>query len=221
MQATLNFLRDLSANNNREWFNSNKDRYIACHEHFLAFSEKYIDMLSSVDPSIQGLMPKDCIWRIYRDTRFSNDKRPYKEWFGVFPAAEGGRRSPHAGYYLHIQPGHCMFAGGIWCPDNNLLRQLRNEILANDDEIAEIMQMPQWKKYFGDFDSEYMLKRLPLEFANREMSNQVAEWIKRKAYTFSTPLSDAQICSPDIMNDLKEIAQTAYPMIRFLNYVFE
>ena len=67
MQATLNFLRDLSANNNREWFNSNKDRYIACHEHFLAFSEKYIDMLSSVDPSIQGLMPKDCIWRIYRE----------------------------------------------------------------------------------------------------------------------------------------------------------
>ena len=74
-------------NNNREWFAENKTWYQECHARFVEFSTEYIKRLAEMDPALKELQPKDCIWRIYRDVRFSHDKRPYKEWFGVFPAA--------------------------------------------------------------------------------------------------------------------------------------
>ncbi len=86
MREILNFLTELSANNNREWFAEHKEWYRDCYARFVEFSAEYIRRLSALDPSLAELQPKDCIWRIYRDVRFSLDKRPYKEWFGVFPA---------------------------------------------------------------------------------------------------------------------------------------
>ena len=87
MKEILDFLTELSVNNNREWFNDNKEWYKRCYATYVSFAEEYIRRLSEIDPSLAPLQPKDCIWRIYRDVRFSHDKRPYKEWFGCFPAA--------------------------------------------------------------------------------------------------------------------------------------
>ena len=87
MRETLRFLTELAQHNNREWFAENKAWYQECHARFVEFSTEYIKRLAELDPSLAVLQPKDCIWRIYRDVRFSHDKRPYKEWFGVFPAA--------------------------------------------------------------------------------------------------------------------------------------
>ena len=83
----LDFLADLAVHNDRDWFHANKARYDACYKIFLDFSSELIARLAEIDPTLDGLQPKDCVWRIYRDTRFSYDKRPYKEWFGVFPAS--------------------------------------------------------------------------------------------------------------------------------------
>ena len=116
LRISLDFLAQLAVNNNRDWFQSHKDWYTEAYSQFLAFSQEYVARLAEVDDNLLGLQAKDCIWRIYRDVRFSADKRPYKEWFGVFPAAKGGKKSLHGGYYVHIQPGHCMFAAGIWSP---------------------------------------------------------------------------------------------------------
>ena len=81
MKQILEFLADLTYNNNREWFVANKARYDEAHKLFLDFSARYIERLAAeVDPELAGLQPKDCVWRIYRDVRFSADKRPYKEW---------------------------------------------------------------------------------------------------------------------------------------------
>ena len=94
MKRILEFLEDLSYNNNREWFMANKARYDEAHKLFLDFAARYIERLAAeVDPELAGLQPKDCVWRIYRDVRFSADKRPYKDWFGVFPAIKGGKKS--------------------------------------------------------------------------------------------------------------------------------
>ena len=126
MKDILDFLTALSANNNREWFAEHKEWYQQCHARFVAFSAEYIKRLSELEPSLAVLQPKDCIWRIYRDVRFSKNKNPYKEWFGCFPAIgipgkpqTWGKKSLRGGYYLHIQPGQCMFAGGIWEPVKN------------------------------------------------------------------------------------------------------
>lgn len=225
MQETLQFLRELAANNNREWFLKNKDRYDRCHRHFVQFAADYLQRLSAIDPALQTLTPADCIWRIYRDVRFSYDKRPYKEWFGVFPAAPapgrpktGGKKSQRGGYYVHIQPDHCLFAAGIWNPSPELLKALRGELLAGADEVETIMASPDWQRYFTDFDTDYMLKKVPAGFA---ADDPHADWLKRKAYTFSTPLTDEQVCAPDFLDQITDIARAAKPLNDFLNYTFE
>ena len=146
MKETLEFLAELAVNNNKEWFDANRARYQACRDRFVAFSTEYIARLTKFDPTLEGLQPKDCIWRINRDIRFSADKRPYKEWFGCFPATgvpgqpkTWGKKSMRGGYYVHIQLGQCMFAGGIWDPSKELLKALRTEIEANYEEVEAIM----------------------------------------------------------------------------------
>lgn len=218
MRDTLNFLTELSQHNDRDWFTAHKDWYMACYARFVAFAEEYIARLSEVDAELAGLQAKDCIWRIYRDVRFSKDKHPYKEWFGVFPAAKGGKKSQHGGYYFHLQPGHCLFSGGIWNPSPELLKALRTEIEANSDEVEEIMSTPAWRRHFADFDTDNMLKKVPAGF---DPNSAHADWLKRKSYTFTTLLTDEQVCAPDLPDRLTDIASAAQPMIAFLNYTFE
>ena len=225
MKEVLRFLTALSANNNREWFAENKAWYQDCYARFVEFSAEYIRRLSELDPALSVLQPKDCIWRIYRDVRFSHDKRPYKEWFGCFPAVgvpgqprTWGKHSMRGGYYVHIQPGQCMFAGGIWDPGKELLDALRKEIEANYEEVEEIMAQAGWQKYFGDFDTDWMLKKVPAGFDPNFVH---ADWLKRKMYIFSTPLTDKQMCAPDLLDRVVELAKVAKPMNDFLNYTFE
>lgn len=218
MQDILSFLTDISFNNNREWFAANKARYQACYKHFEEFTAEYIRRLAEIDDQLSTLTPKECIWRIYRDVRFSADKRPYKEWFGAFPAVGGGKKSPRGGYYFHVQPGCCAFSGGIWNPEPDLLKTLRTEVEANYEEIEAIMNTPQWKRYFGDFDTDYMLKKVPAGFDPNFVH---ADWLKRKCYTFSTPLTDRQVCDPNFIDTLIDIAAAAKPMNDFLNYTFD
>lgn len=225
MEDILQFLSELAVNNNREWFEANRNRYEMCRKRFVLFTEEYLHGLVEMDSSLAGLEPKDCIWRIYRDVRFSHDKRPYKDWFGTFVAAAapgkpktGGKKSMRGGYYIHIQPGHCMFAGGIWCPTKDLLKALRQEVYANYEEVEAIMQHRDWQRYFGDFDTEWMLKKAPQGFPQ---DFEHIDWLKRKAFTFSTPLTDKQVCSKDFVALALDIAKAAKPMNDFLNYTFE
>lgn len=225
MKEILNFLSELAVNNNREWFLANHDRYDECRKRFEQFTEAYLKGLSEMDPQLASVEPKDCIWRIYRDVRFSHDKRPYKEWFGTFPAApspgnprSGGKKSMRAGYYIHIQPGHCMFAGGIWGPSVDLLKALRQEVYANYEEVEAIMKSRSWKRYFGDFDTEWMLKKAPAGFPPDFVH---IDWLKRKAFTYSTPITDEQVCDEHFVDLALDIAKAAKPMNDFLNYTFE
>ena len=218
MKEILDFLTELSCNNNREWFNAHKDWYRDCHLRFEQFTANWLASLADIDPELAILQPKDCIWRIYRDVRFSHDKRPFKEWFGVFPAAKGGKKSDRGGYYIHIQPDKCMFAGGMWCPNKDLLHAVRREILANYDEVEDIFANPVTNKYFQDFDTDQMLKKVPQGFPTDFVH---ADWLKRKAYTFSMPLTNEQVCSLDFLDLVTDISCAAKPINDFLNYTFE
>ena len=227
MKEILDFLAELAVNNNKVWFDEHRAWYQECRDKFVAFSEEYIRRLIEIDPTLKGLTPKDCIWRINRDIRFSADKRPYKEWFGCFPAAgvpgqpkTWGKKSMRGGYYVHLQPGQCMFAGGIWDPTKELLTALRKEIEANYEEIEDIMASPSWQKYFDqDFDYTWGgLKKVPAGF---DPEFKHANWLKHKTYTFSTMLTDEQVCAPDFIDEIVAIATAAKPMNDFLNYTFE
>lgn len=218
MEDILIFLSDLSRNNNREWFTEHKSEYLRCRDTFEKFTERYIEGLAAIDPRIKNLKAKDCMWRIYRDVRFSADKRPYKEWFGTFPAPRGGKRSPMAGYYCHLQPKNCLFAAGIWGPDAKLLYHLRTDINDNYEEVEKIMRNRNFKRYFSDFDTDYMLKKVPMGF-NPDCPHP--DWLKRKCYTISTHFTDEQVCSPDFLDQILTVAAAAKPMNDFLNYSVE
>ena len=218
MKEILDFLAELSCNNNREWFSDHKDMYVRCQQKFEQFTTEWLKCMGEMDPDLQGLTSRDCIWRIYRDVRFSHDKRPYKEWFGAFVAVKGGKKSDRGGYYVHLQPGKCMFAGGMWCPNKDLLLALRREILANYDEVEEIFANPLVNRYFKDFDTDQMLKKVPQGFP---ADFEHADWFKRKAFTFSTPLTDEQVCREDFLDLVCELSQAGKPINNFLNYTFE
>jgi uncharacterized protein (TIGR02453 family) len=218
MKEILDFLTELSCNNNREWFNAHKDWYRDCYLRFEQFTANWLPRLADIDSEMASLQPKDCIWRIYRDVRFSHDKRPFKDWFGAFPAVKGGKKSDRGGYYIHLQPGKCMFAGGIWCPNKDLLRALRSEVLANYDEVEAIFANPMINRFFHDFDTDQMLKKVPQGFPADFVH---ADWLKRKAYTFSYALTDEQVCAPDFMDLLMDLSCAAKPINDFLNYTFE
>lgn len=218
IKIILDYLSLLCCNNNREWFAEHKDTYLACKAEFDAFAAAYIEALARIDPSLGGLTPKDCVYRIYRDIRFSADKRPYKDWFGVYVATRGGRKSPYGGYYVHLQPGHCLFSGGIWCPEPALLKALRQSIYDNADEVEEIMSAPAFRKFYSDFDTDNMLKKAP---AGYPADWEHADWLKRKSFTLSCRVSDNEACAAGFLERAVEAAAALKPMNDFLNYTFE
>ncbi len=160
----LNFFNELHRNNNREWFMDNKSRYDAIREEFIDLTAQIIDKLSPLDPSIGHPDPKKCIYRIYRDLRFTQDKRPYKTHIAFFLSSYGIKRSGEAGYYLQIGQedyglnGNCSLGGGIFMPEKAKLAAIRQEIFYNIDEFLAIRNNKDYKKYFGD--SYYTTKKL-------------------------------------------------------------
>ncbi len=160
----LNFFNELHRNNNREWFMDNKSRYDAIREEFIDLTAQIIDKLAPLDPSIGHPDPKKCIYRIYRDLRFTQDKRPYKTHIAFFLSSYGIKRSGEAGYYLQIGQedyglnGNCSLGGGIFMPEKAKLAAIRQEIFYNIDEFLAIRNNKDYKKYFGD--SYYTTKKL-------------------------------------------------------------
>ena len=221
----LDFLRALRENNCREWFSAHKKWYEEAHADALAFTEEWLAELVKIDPSIEGLTGKDCFFRIYRDIRFSANKLPYKTWFGIFAARDGGKKSPYGGYYLHLEPDHCLFAGGIWCPEGELLKALRQDVYDNAEELEEIFAREDVKPYLQDFDTDYMLKTVPASFrqANPDFDPAWphADWLKRKTFTFSYPLSEAKVASPAFLQQLLTLCKAGKPINDFLNYTVD
>ena len=145
----LKYLRQLAKNNNRTWFLEHKPEYDAIRTDFEQGVEQAIRRIVTFDPSIIRLTVKDCTYRFYRDTRFSNDKSPYKNHLGAYIAAHG-KKALHGGYYLHLEPGHCMVAcGNYWLP-TNILTACRNEIMSNTDQWLRCVESPEFLKYFGN-----------------------------------------------------------------------
>lgn len=215
----LKFLTELKINNNREWFNTNKERYLALKFEFEQLTQTIISETEKFDKSVSGLQPKDCIFRIYRDTRFSYDKTPYKTHFGTYIAAKGGRKSEHAGYYLHLDPDGSFFSAGIWQPNPQLLKLLRTSIFENIDEWKEIITQKQFKNIFNDgWYEEDMLKTIPREFPKDFTDGY---FLRLKHYLVSKNFTVAELQSFDFIHIITETAKIGYPMNSFLNFTVE
>jgi len=212
METLMNFLTDLNRNNNREWFNDNHQRYEESRDQMLFFTGLIIQKIREFDPGIPLMSPKECLFRIYRDVRFSNDKRPYKIHMGSY-IAPGGRKSNRAGYYLHLEPGNSIISGGIWCPEAAPLRAVRTEIMENAEEFKEILNDKKFKKYYPAIEGE-KLKTAPKGF---DKDFKDIDLLRYKSYAFSTPLSDKQVLNGDFIDYSVDACQTLFRINRFLN----
>ena len=214
----LDFLQLLAVNNNREWFNAHKDEWLACKSDLEAFMAEWLREMVAIDPETADLQVKDCMYRIYRDTRFSHNKAPYKEWVGLIIAPHGGRKSPYGCYYLHFQPGQCLFAGGVWCPEPDMIKALRQDIFDNYEELESIFAREDVAPYFQNFDHDGELKKLPAPFNHTAKDFPHPEWLSRRSFTFEYRFSDVDMQAPDFLSRLLTICRAAQPLNAFLNY---
>jgi len=212
METTLTFLSDLKNNNNREWFKTHKARYEEAKSEFEIIVAEVIKGISSFDNEIGLLKPKDCVFRIYRDVRFSKNKDPYKTNMGA-AFSKGGRKSKHASYYLHFEPENSFIGGGIWRPEPDILKAIRYEIFHSSEGFKEIIEDKKFQKLFGEMSGD-KLKRPPKDFPPEFKE---IELIKYKSYIAGAPIPSSQLIGakfvPFVVNGFKQMK----PFIKFLN----
>lgn len=148
VKQILDFLSEVMRNNNREWFHANKATYDAARDEFERGVAQAIGRITEFDHEIDGVTVNDSTYRFYRDTRFSQDKSPYKNHFGAYINAHG-KKALRGGYYIHIEPDHCLLAvGNYWLP-TNILTSCRNEMMANEERWLQCVESSSFKKYYG------------------------------------------------------------------------
>lgn len=223
----LRFLKMLAANNNRTWFSEHKDDYTAVREDFEQGIEQAIARISVFDPSISHITVKDATYRFYRDTRFSNDKSPYKNHLGAYIAAHG-KKSMHGGYYIHLEPGHCLLScGNYWLP-TNILTSCRNEIMANIDEWIKCVENPAFIKYFGAEETAnwndvqgFGLERLKTCPAGFPRDYEHIRYLRMKDYCCWHTVDDDFFGSGSWLDDMETVFRAGKPMMDFINAVID
>ncbi|MDA3880210.1 MAG: DUF2461 domain-containing protein [Prolixibacteraceae bacterium] len=216
MRDIVEFLSALEANNNKEWFDNNRETYQDVRVQFLQFTDLLIHEIRSFDPQVPYTDPKKCVFRIFRDMRFSKDKRPYKNNFGAFISRDG-RKGGNPGYYLHIQPGASFVAGGLFMPDAPKLKAIRNDIFNNPDDLLEIIEDSEFKNSFTLFDGDNLKtapKGFPKDFKHIDL-------LRHKSFAPLMPLRDEQLFSPDIFELIISAFKKITPLNHYLNNIID
>ena len=218
-QSTVQFLRNLKKNNKKEWFDANRTKYESAKKNVEDLSVEIIKRLSHTDDSIAHLQPKDCMFRINRDVRFSKDKSPYKTNMGVY-FSKGGKKGINAGYYFHLEPGSSFVAGGLWMPMPPELKKVRQEIDYSWAEFSKITGSKKFKSVFGDLDmsNEFALSRPPKGY---EADNPAISYLKLKSFIATTKIKDADLTSKDLVKKVTVHFESLKPLIDFLNRAIE
>lgn len=210
---TLNFLKKLAKNNSKEWFDKNRPLYEDVKAEVKILVKDVIASIATFDTTIASLEPKDCMFRINRDVRFSKNKSPYKTNMG-FMIAPGGKKSLKSCYYVHIEPGNCFLAGGIHMPIPDQLKLIRQEIDYNGDALSAIFKDKKFKKYFLDFDADMKLVRIPKDYKEPHM---YAEWLKLKSFTVTMPIDDTVFGDKKLVEFLNKSFKEVHVLNQFLN----
>ncbi len=207
------FLTELKQNNTRDWFHANKKKYDGVKKEVEEYINKMIEGIHSFDKDIEFLSAKDCMFRINRDVRFSNDKSPYKTNFGAF-IVKGGKKSFSAGYYLHLDPDQCFAGGGIYMPPADKLKLIRNEIYFNAEEYKKIITDKTFISYFKELTDSEKLKTAPKDFPK---DFKDIELLKFKNFTPLRNLTMEEILKEDFFEYLMGLFKAMYPLNKFLN----
>lgn len=212
---TLKFLNGLKKNNNKPWFDAHRKEYEVARIDFQNFIQLVIDHLQKSDTTITGTSAKDCLFRINRDIRFSKDKTPYKSNFGA-SIKQGGRKSPFAGYYFHLEPSKSFIGGGLWMPEVHQLKKVRQEIDYNWDEFQTILKEKNFRKtykylYMG---ADQKLTTMPKGY---EKDNPAAEYLKLKSFIAETSVTNEELTKATLHKTTVAAFEALQPFLQFIN----
>ncbi|MES2140935.1 MAG: DUF2461 domain-containing protein [Bacteroidota bacterium] len=209
--SNLEFLKQLKKNNNRDWFAVHKDRYLLELSQIEAFVDDLLAEMNKHDV-IENPSGKKSLQRIYRDTRFSKDKTPYKNnWAGGFKRATKNRRG---GYYFHIEPGNTFAAGGFWAPEPKDVKRVRDEFAHDATPLRKILKNKSFINTFGSLEGE-QLKTTPKGF---DADNAAIDLIRYKQFLLVHKFSDKEVLADDF---LKQVNDTFKKMRPFFDYMTE
>lgn len=216
--ATLTFLRQLKRHNEKPWFDTNKEKYLDAKADFENLIQQIIVEFGKIDPGIAALQVKDCVFRIYKDVRFSKDKTPYKTHFAA-GLNKGGKRVHFPGYYFHAEPGGYTFCGGgIWRPEALELKKIRQEIDYNYDEFTSVIKNKKFIQLFEDLDDEDTLSRAPQGY---EEDNQAIKYLKMRSFITGKSFTDEELTSKGLLKRVIHTFTVMKPFIDFLSRALE
>lgn len=232
MPELYDFLRELGKRQDRQWFKDNKPRYDRLRALWTADIDRLIDNCARWWPALKGQTGAGSIYRIYRDTRFSSDKSPYKTYFSASLSPRG--RSSSAvhlpGFYIQAGPGKEGGAtdgyeadssglyGGLWCPEAPVLRKIRKAIVDNIDEFEEILADPELRRLYPDWFGD-RLKTIPKGY---DRDHPQPPLLRLKEYGRFHPLTETFFSDPDWPDRAAEMLRPLYPLLQFLEYsIFE
>ena len=212
---SLQFLDDLKANNNRDWFLDNKKRYEVFKKDYQQLVADFLDAMKPLDPTLKMLEVKNCTFRINRDIRFSKDKSPYKDHVGIWMSS-GAKGMNRSGYYVHIARAGSFIAGGFYCPEAEDLKKVRKEIAFFHDDLEEIMHDKNFQKEFGDFDrnEKNLLKNPPRGY---EKDHPAIEYLKLKSFETSQKFNIEEVLKEGFVSKMTEKLIVLKPLNDFIN----
>ncbi|MBI3396785.1 MAG: DUF2461 domain-containing protein [Spirochaetia bacterium] len=213
-RSTIDFLRALKKNNTREWFKGHEEDYRAAVTDFTRFVDVLIAKTRKLDNSIGNVSARDCLFRIFRDVRFSRNKSPYKTNFGAFIAA-GGKKSTLAGYYFHLEPGACFLGGGLYMPDPKRLALVRTAIETDPGPLRKILAAKSFKSEYEGLSGD-RVKTAPRGFSK---DHPDLDLIQFKSYTAVAKLEDKALAAKDLDAIIVKRFAALYPLNAWLNKV--
>jgi uncharacterized protein (TIGR02453 family) len=213
----FDFLKELKVNNNKEWFDLNRKRYELLRSNFIEHIQLLINEIAKFDKSVSNLDAKKTIFRINRDIRFSKDKRPYKTNFGAYINGNG-KKSAHAGYYIHFEPEGTFIAGGMWQPESLILSKIRQEIDYNSKDFLSIVESKKIIEYFGGMQKTDILKTMPKGY---DVSLKYSEYLRLKSFVLVKNYTQKQVFDKDFIKKTAVDFKVIYPFNNFLNRVLD
>ena len=210
----IQFLKQLKRNNNRDWFEKHKEEFeLYAKAPICSFIASLQPYFARFAPEFD-LNPKRSIFRIYRDIRFSADKTPYKTHLAAHFVLRGMPKGfVGSGYYLQIEPGEFFVGGGIYLPDGNQLKKIRNAIARRGEEFLSIVENRKFKKRFAPFEWS-KLQRVPKGY---DENHPMADWLKFKQFFVGVSFPESKCYSESLLDEVAGICEEASPLVRFLN----
>jgi uncharacterized protein (TIGR02453 family) len=214
-KETFVFVGELIENNDRNWFLAHKSEYEMAKQNIEDFANTIITELKKTDTTIpEEISAKKCVMRIYIDVRFSKDKSPYKNNFGIGISTKG-KGGDGAGYYVHIQPHQSFVAGGYWMPQGEHLKAIRQEIDYNTQDLLDILEDKDFKSYFEELDDQEKLKTVPKGY---DANHPQIEILKLKSFTVTHSFINNELFHKDSALAVADGLKKMYPLISFLNH---